>query len=172
MKEIFKDIPNYEGLYQASNLGNIKSLPRIKTYSNGNSHITKEIIMKLSNDGKGYLTTGLNKNSIAKSFRVHQLIAITFLNHNPSSRKLVVDHINNIRDDNRLENIQVITQRKNASKDKNKGTSKYVGVHWCKRNRKWVSIIRLNGIKNYLGSYKIEYDAYLAYQEALNNIKR
>jgi len=169
-KEIFKDIPDYKGLYQASNLGNIKSLPRIKTYSNGNSHITKEIIMKASSDGKGYLSVGLNKNSIAKSFRVHQLMAMTFLNHIPNGHKIVVDHINNIKTDNRVENLQIINQRENTSKDKKNGTSKYVGVHWCSKNKIWVSIIRLNGIKNYLGSYKIEYDAYLAYQNKLKEI--
>lgn len=171
-KEIFKDIPGYEGLYQASNLGRIKSLPRIKEYSNGNNHITKEIILKSSNDGKGYLSIGLNKNRIAKTFRVHQLIAMAFLNHKPNGkRKIVVDHINNIRNDNRVTNLQLITQRENTSKDKKIGTSKYVGVHWCKRNKRFMSIIRINGKKKYLGSFNFEYDAHLAYQKELSIIK-
>ena len=67
-------------------------------------------IMK-PNYNSGYYRVGLKK-----SIRVHQLMAICFLNHRPNGMKVVVDHINNIRTDNRLENLQIITQKENVQK--------------------------------------------------------
>ena len=47
---------------------------------------------------------------------------MAFLNHKPNGNKLVVDHINNVKTDNRLSNLQIITQRKNTSKDRTGGS--------------------------------------------------
>ena len=161
--EVWKDIPNYEGLYQASNLGNIKSL----NYRRKN----KEQVLKTCFDKYQYLRLELVKNKKGKVFRVHQLVAMAFLNHKPCGYKFVVDHINNNQLDNRVENLQVITQRENVSKDIPKGTSKYIGVFWDKSRNKWKSSIRINGKTKHLGRFESEYEAHLKYQEALKNIE-
>jgi hypothetical protein len=96
-------------------------------------------------------------------------MAMAFLNHTPNRRSLVVDHINNIKTDNRLENLQIVSQRHNTSKDK-KGTSKYTGVSRCNRGKKWMACIRINGNKILLGYYADEDEAGLAYQNALREI--
>ena len=94
MKEIWKDIPNYEGLYQASNLGRIKSIPR-------NGTIKKERILKQTLDTTGYLTIGLHKDNKAKKVNVHRLIAKTFIpninNYN------VINHIDGNKTNNKIE---------------------------------------------------------------------
>lgn len=76
-KEIWKDIEGYEGLYQVSNLGRIKSLPR-------NGTIKKEKILKSRKDKDGYLLINLCKNNKVTTFKVHRLVGLMFLD-NPNS---------------------------------------------------------------------------------------
>lgn len=171
-EEIWKDIPGYEGLYQVSNLGNVKSLERIVLKNGKYPFLSKGKILKNNNIGKGYLVVFLSKNGNVKMFQIHQLVAIAFLNHIPNGHKIVVDHINNIRSDNRLENLQTITNRENLSKDKKGGTSKYVGVSWNKAMKKWKSQIRINGNRKHLGYFENELDAHNAYQKELKKLKR
>jgi hypothetical protein len=168
-QEIWKDIPDYEGYYQVSNLGRVKSLERYVKCLNG-FRINKERILKLSVLGGKYLTIVLYKNSITKTIRVHQLVCMAFLNHKPNGYKKVVDHIDNDPLNNRLDNLQIISTRHNASKDKKGTSSQYVGVYWRKNRKVWISSIRINGKLKYLGYFKNEYDAYLAYQKALNEL--
>jgi len=156
MEEIFKDIPSYEGLYQVSNLGNVKSL-----------NFRKEIILKPYVNIYGYYTVRLKKCSKGKTFTIHQLVAITFLNHKPNGHKIIVDHISNIKTDNSLENLQLITNRENTSKDKKNGSSKYIGVYFHKGNKKWVATIRVNGELKRLGAFTSEEEASEYYQNAL-----
>lgn len=158
MKEVFKDIPNYNGIYQVSNFGNVKSL----MYSS-------ERILKSYVQQSGYLKVNLFKNKKSKSFEIHQLVAMAFLNHKPNYFEKVVDHKNGIRSDNNLENLQIITQRENSSKDK-KGFSKYVGVYLNKTKKRWAAYIRINGNKVFLGLFIDEKEAGKMYDKALENI--
>lgn len=113
MEEIWKDIPNYEGLYQASNLGRIKALPKI--INNGRSYgrliLSNEKIMKPRYDKDGYLHIGITKNKKQKIISVHRLIALAFI-PNPLN-KTQVNHINGIKDDNRIENLEWVTNSEN-----------------------------------------------------------
>lgn len=153
-EEIFKPIPNYEGLYEVSNIGNVKSL---KYKKNLKPYFSK----------KGYLRFILSKNKNIKGFHAHQLVAMAFLGHTPCGMKLVVDHINNIKTDNRVENLQILTNRDNVYKTQGNYTSKYQGVSWHKPCNKWISYIYVNKKKKYLGLFIDEYEAHLAYQNAL-----
>jgi hypothetical protein len=165
--EIWKDIPNYDGYYQVSNLG------RVKTTSNNKTR--KERILKLTlngPEGKKYLAICLSKNSKQKVIKIHQLVAMAFLNHTPCGHKIVVDHIDNNRFNNNLSNLQLITNRENSSKNKTGGTSKYVGVCWNKQKQKWNSEIHIEGKKFLLGQFKNELDAHLAYQKKLKTLKK
>jgi len=164
--EIWKDIPGYEGFYQASNLGNIKSLSRTIYRSNGRLQRIKERILKSANS-KGYRNVSLRKNGKARSFQVQKLMAMAFLGHVPCGYEEIVDHKNNIRHDNRLENLQLITNRENLSKDR-KGKSQYTGV-W-KNRENWCARIVVNKIKVNLGSFKNELEAHEYYQNALKLI--
>lgn len=156
--EIWKQLKEYPD-YEVSNLGNVKSLK-----------FNKERILKALNDGKGYLTVSLLKNGKEKRKKIHQLVAMAFLNHIPNYNSIVVDHINNIPKDNRLENLQLITHRQNTSKDRKNGTSRYTGVGWNKDIKKWKSVIYIKGKYKHLGYFKCEIEASKAYQEALKNI--
>ena len=167
--EIWKDVIGYEGLYQVSNLGNVKSLPKEQRCTNG-YRVTKEKILKQSIDGRGYFNVVLYKNRVAKTRKIHQLVAVAFLNHTPCGFKLVVDHINDVKTDNRLENLQVVTTRFNCKKTQIKYSSKYKGVSWYKPSQKWVSHIRINGKLFYLGYFNCELLAHQAYQNKLKEI--
>lgn len=97
---------------------------------------------------------------------MHRLVLLTF----EKDSKLVVDHKNHIRLDNRLINLQYLTQRLNTSSSKNKPTpsSNYTGVvKTANRFKKWGVYIRINQKKYYLGGYKTEIEASNAYQDAV-----
>ena len=160
MQEIFKDIPNYEGLYQVSNFGNVKSLKW------GKENILKDVLSK-----QGYLIYTLRKNKTRKDMKGHQLVAMAFFNHTPDgTHKLVVDHINDIKTDNRVENLQIVTQRFNSHKTQGNYSSKYKGVCWVGKRNKWMASIYLNKKSFFLGYFENEYDAHLVYQNKLKEV--
>ena len=160
--EIWREIKEYEDSYQVSNLGNVKSLNYNRT--------NKEKLLKLNINTHGYLTVGLYNGGNVKTFRVHQLVAVAFLNHTINGYKVVVDHINNDKLNNTLGNLQLISQRENVSKDKKGFSSQYIGVYWSKNNKKWSSQIQINGKLKHLGLFNSELIASKAYNTALNCI--
>ena len=101
--EIWKDIKGFEGLYQASNLGRIKSLKR--------PYGLKEKILKPQINDSGYYRVELWKQSIRKYYRVHRLVWEAFNGSIPEG--LQVNHINEIKTDNRLENLNLMTCKEN-----------------------------------------------------------
>lgn len=170
--EEFRDIIGYEGLYMVSNLGNVKSLSKKWISGNGGNRSHQEIIMKSFVTGKNrnYYALSLSKNGKSKLIAVHLLVAKTFLNHTPNGNKLVIDHINNDQSDNRLENLQIVTNRENISKDIKYKTSKYTGVSWDKERSKWKAEIRIDKIKYFLGRFSTELEAHQEYQNKLKEI--
>lgn len=111
--EIWKDIPEYEGLYQASNLGRIKSLERFRKGENGCLISVKERILKPSINHKGYYRIQLCKQSIVKAYQVHRLVWSAF--NGPIPEGLQVNHINEVKTDNRLENLNLMTAKENIN---------------------------------------------------------
>lgn len=111
--EIWKDIAGYEGYYQVSNYGRVKSLKRWVLSKNNKKMPVKEKILKLQNDKDGYKTVELNKNSKGIHFRVHRLVADAFI-PNPEN-KPEVNHINGIKYDNLLENLEWNTDLENRT---------------------------------------------------------
>ena len=169
MEEVWKDIPNYEGLYQVSNLGRVKSLP--KQVKRKYIVTTKERILVNNLSGCGYYHVGLSNGVNYKLFRVNVLVAMAFLNYIPNGRKNVVDHINNIKTDNRVDNLQIISHRLNCTKDKINKKSNLVGAHWNCFHNKWQSCIKIDGKNIFIGRYKTEKEAHLAYINKLKEIE-
>ena len=108
-KEIWKDIPNYEGLYRVSNLGQVKSLERI----DARGHSLKEKILKQVITRDGYYRVALYKNSIGKRCMVHRLVYEAFNGTIPEG--LQVNHISERKSDNRLENLNLMTPKENTN---------------------------------------------------------
>lgn len=163
MKEVWKNINGYDGAYQISNSGKVKSFKRNK----------KGAILKSANDGRGYLTVGLSKKGVQETCRIHVLVAIYFLNHKQNGKQdIVVDHIDNDKLNNNLSNLQLITNRKNTSKDRKGGNSKYVGVFYYKYTKRWMAHITINNKKKHIGYFSSELEAHEAYQSELKKIEK
>ena len=90
--EVWKDIRGYEGLYQISNYGRVKSLSRFRNNRYG-GYWTKEIIMRSADDGGGYLIIILSKNGIRKHYKIHRLVAEAFIPNDDPINKTQVNHI-------------------------------------------------------------------------------
>ena len=157
--EEFRDIKGHEGSYQVSNLGRVKSL-----------NFNKERILRGGQGSGGYLTVSLFKDGKQKTRRVHKLVAEAFLNHKPCGHKLVVNHINFIRHDNRADNLELDTNRNNCNRKHLKSSSEYTGVSWNKKSNIWIASIKINGKQKHLGSFTDELEASKAYQKALSEI--
>lgn len=162
--EIWKDIPGYEGLYQCSNFGNVKSL--VKRMGNGFSK--EKLKTPTVNPKNGYYYLNLWKNNKSTTYQLHQVVAITFLGHERRRMIKVVDHIDNNKNNNSVLNLQVITQRENVSKGKINKTSKYTGVKF--EYNRWRAYIRINKKTITLGRFNTEYEAHLAYQNKIKEI--
>jgi RecB family endonuclease NucS len=160
IQEVWKDVPNYEGLYKVSNLGNVLSV--------NYNHTKKPSLLKSPLGGHGYPRVVLCKDKTKRSFSVHQLVAMAFLNFNPCGKKMVVDHIDFNKENNRLDNLQVVTVRRNTvrSIDQTKTTANGVGVIKVREN-KFRSRININGKLIHIGYFNNAEDAAKAYQERL-----
>jgi len=166
--EVWKDIPGYEGFYQASDLGRIKSLPKMKFNGKADCLMREKI---RTGSGNHYfnvcLATPFRKLTI---YNVHQLIAMAFYNFNPKDDfNMIVDHINNNRFDNRLSNLQIVDRRENNSKDRKNKTSIFTGVYFEKRTKSYRAEINIKKTPIFIGLSKDECLAALYYNVALEN---
>ncbi len=99
MKEIWKPILGFEGFYEVSNLGRIRSVDRVVTYSNGQKHLHKGCLLKPGVIQNNYLQVALCKDGVTKHFMVHRLVAETFLLNQDNLPQI------NHKDENPLNNI-------------------------------------------------------------------
>jgi hypothetical protein len=135
--EILKDVKDYEGIYKVSNLGEVFSIK-------SNKKLKKHI------NTSGYPFVNLYKNKKGKTTTIHQIMAIAFLNHKPCKFERVVDHIDNNKLNNRLDNLQIISNRYNSYKDKN-SSSGHFNIY--KNHLKWLVRMRINGVKKSFGTF-------------------
>ena len=113
MNEIWKDIVGYEGLYQVSSLGRVKSLDRIIIRKNGSRQRVSERVLKAKKN-KGYLQVTLSKNKISKNCRIHRVVLQTFkpvLN----MHKLDVNHKDENTLNNNVNNLEWCTRKYNIN---------------------------------------------------------
>ena len=131
IKEIWKPIKGYEGLYEISSLGRVKSLERYVA-NNGGKYLIKERILKPTKNQYGYLYVVISKNNINKHKLIHRLVAETFISNKHSKR--TINHINGIKTDNTLENLEWCTHKHNNREARRLGLNKgYKGLTWKKR---------------------------------------
>lgn len=145
--EEWKYVAKTDNLYKVSDLGRIMSVKRKKPL----------IIKPMLNRG-GYLKVDVYR--YCSSYFVHRIVANTFVD-NPD-KKPQVNHKNHIRTDNSKNNLEWVSALENAchSITSKKGSSKFLGVY--AKKKKWVSNIRFNGKKTYLGNFNTEEEAYEA----------
>ena len=152
MKEIWKDVKDYP-YYMVSNLGNVLST------RNGKVKMLKQCTRK-----DGYKMVIIYNEQGRLTTTAHKMVYETFNNIKISGYYTHIDHINNDRGDNRLENLQVLSSRENSLKiNLSNKTSKYKGVCWDSHKKRWKACIRINSKQKTLGSFKTEEEAFECY---------
>lgn len=108
----WRDIKGYEGLYQVSNAGDIKSLRKLK-YNGSGMFFQKEMILSQTNTSTGYKKVELTKEGKRKSHRVHRLVAEAFIPN--IENKPYINHIDGNPINNKIENLEWVTQKENVN---------------------------------------------------------
>lgn len=165
MSEIWKPVVGYEDYYQVSSLGRIKSLRR--------PEVRNDRILKGSIHPEGYNIFKLSRSGSHKSFKGHRLVAKAFI-PNPEN-KPQVNHKNGLRADNRVENLEWVTNSENVRHGyRVLGSShkkipyklgKLKGVCFHKATQKYISKISWDGREVHLGLYECKQVAYLVYYD-------
>ncbi|MEI3530091.1 MAG: NUMOD4 domain-containing protein [Bacilli bacterium] len=157
MKEIWKDVVGYEGLYRVSNLGRVKSLDCIRRCGNGEC-IQKGIVLKNGFDrGNNYFRTRLSKNGKVSDFLVHRLVAQTFI-PNPEN-KPQVNHKDGNKLNNCVDNLEWATGSENIQHAYDTGLAK-VTIETKKKiaktmeDRNCIEIFQYNTDGKFLAKWK------------------
>lgn len=162
-KERWLSVVGFEGLYEVSDLGRVKSVKRTCPHRFNGTRVVNERVLKLSTSYTGYCSAKLHNHDGGKTMNIHKLVARAFL----GVKKADVDHINGVRNDNRLENLRYCTRSQNlANSKKRKGSSQFKGVSFRKDIGKWKAQITMNYKNISLGCFDSEKDASIAYREA------
>lgn len=114
MDEVWKDVPGYEGLYQVSNMGRVKTFDKLLNTKLGTRR-TKEQIISPIIQKSGYAHVGLWRNRQCKQSRVHRLVAEAFCINTDPDTKTQVNHINENKLDNRACNLEWVTPKQNTN---------------------------------------------------------
>lgn len=148
MEEIWKDLKRYDSLYMVSNLGNVFSKK------------SNRLMVKNKNN-RGYERVTI----LGKQLSVHRLVAMEFLD-NYSDEKYV-NHINGIKTDNNINNIEMVTARENSIHYLSSKQIKEIKLKTCVRYERWISI---NGKNRRIGRFKTIEEANKAYFDKLKEI--
>ena len=170
--EVWKDVQGYDGYYQVSNFGRIKSLSR-DIFNGMGYYLKKEKILKQVPSNHGYCAVTLYIENIGKQFLVHKLVASAFVKNLLNKEKVI--HIDFIKKNNSSNNLEWATSLETVcyQMTNQKSSSRFIGVSFRKNRNKWISTIIINKKLIYLGSFKTQEEAYQARcdYEKNNNIE-
>ena len=162
-KEVWKDIEGYEGIYEISNFGRVKSYKR-----NSEGKILKPCVSSW-----GYLFFVSSKGGKTKTLYIHGLVAKHFLGYKPDRMFSVVNHIDGNKTNNNISNLEIVSARKNANEfhrlNSEKLTSKYAGVslNRSRTEKKWRASVTIKGKQIFNKHFTTELEAAAAYQSKL-----
>lgn len=163
IREVWRDIEGYEGLYQVSNYGRVKSIERVVIYNDGRKKLIPERIMKQI-ECEGYLCVVLSKNNKSKHLKIHRLLALTYL-ENPNNYP-IINHITENKDFNfigivnneiisssiewctHLQNMNFGSLKERASKNSKGKNNPMYGKHHSKKTKEKLSVM-FKGKPNY-----------------------
>jgi len=167
-EEIWKDVPGWEGLYIVSNIGNVKGLERKVWNGVGFFDLMPKTFSHYP-DRRGYIKAQFTRNFTTRTYGIHQLVAMAFLGHDPEGC-MVVDHINGVPYDNRVENLRIVSHRFNVCVGYRKTDTtrkhQYMGISQASSGR-WVARITINRKTKHIGTFDTDKEAGEAYQKAL-----
>ena len=148
--EIWRDIEGFEGRYQVSNMGRIKSLERVDSLGRR----VNERILSPGKDGKGYLFVILCKGGERKRYFIHRLCLMTF-NPHPDMENLQVNHIDENKTNNHLSNLEWTTCKENI----NHGTRNDRVAEMNTNGKKSIPIVQLTIEGKFIKAWKSSRDA-------------
>ena len=151
-----RDVVGYDRKYAVDEDGTVWSLNYKRT--------GKTRALKAALNSHGYLLVNLSKNGKVKMKSVHRLVAEAYLPN--YSEDLQVDHIDNVRSNNCLSNLRMVTHQQNSFNTNAKGYC------WDKKAKKWKAGIKINGKQHHLGYFNNEDDARSAYLKAKENMHK
>lgn len=158
VREIWNDIPGYVGSYQASSLGNIRSLPR--KCGGGRRNLVGRILKQCQRKD-GYTSVCLYDSGQQKVWKVHQLVMWAFHGF-PENGQEILHGPDPTKNNNRLENLRYGSRSTNMV-DRQKGSSRFNGVHRDTKIKRWVARAKQDGKTIYIGCFKEEIKAAKAF---------
>jgi hypothetical protein len=153
-KETWKNVVGYDGRYMVSSHGRVLSVARTRR--------RESKLLKPRFNGRGYLCVAIYLEGKRKDITIHKLMSLAFFNIDTNGKDTVVDHIDDDKTNNHISNLRVISQRENSTKS-GRGESKYIGVTYCYWTNRWVARITIDRKEVFLGRFKNEKDAGMAY---------
>lgn len=167
--ETWKDVLGYNGIYQISNLGNVKSINRKIVRKNGLNQTFKTRILKPIKKANGYLSVALAFKGKIQIFNIHRLVAIHFVEG--QSEKFDVNHIDSNKENNLHTNLEWVSRRENHTHYLKTVSSKLIGSVYYKnkKSKKWAAKIKVGGVSIFLGYFDTEIEAHNTYINYLNN---
>jgi hypothetical protein len=171
-KEEWRDIPEYEGVYQVSNLGNLKRMAGSK-FNKLTKRYNKDAILSYRAKNSRYIEVGLWKNNIGQRYKLHRLVATVFIS-NPESRP-EVNHIDGNKKNNCVDNLEWVTRSENIkhafrtglNKANKSNKGKFLGNHPCSK-----PIVELDGHGKITGVFSSIKEATIKYNLPEGEVSR
>jgi hypothetical protein len=168
MVEEWRAVPGWEGLYEVSDQGRVRSLDRIVVQQARFGMIERFApgrIMAIGKDAKGYRQCRLFNAGVSRHFHVHVLVLMAFVGPRPDG--WVGDHINGVCDDNRPENLRWVSYRDNArNRFAPRGENPHVGIDFVPSRNQWrARATDASGRRRHLGHYANAETAAAAYRQ-------